>query len=59
MGESLNPHVLYNTGPRLMGRDLLQKYGVRIRFIGRRDMLPPDVRGAVEDMERLTERHSR
>ncbi|KAI9634977.1 Decaprenyl diphosphate synthase-like protein [Dioszegia hungarica] len=39
--------------------DLLQKYGVRIRFIGRREMLPPDVRGAVEDMERLTARHTR
>lgn len=35
--------------------DLLQEYGVKIRFIGRRDMLPPDVREAVDDMERMTE----
>lgn len=43
----------------LINRDLLQKYGVRIRFIGRREMLPPDVRKAVEDMERLTMGHNR
>jgi len=35
-------------------RDLLQQYGVRIRFIGRRDMLPQDVLEAVDRMEDMT-----
>lgn len=35
-------------------RALLEEYGVRIRFIGRRDMLPPDVLEAVDDMESMT-----
>jgi len=34
--------------------DLLNKYGVRIRFIGRREMLPEDVRRGVEKMEAMT-----
>jgi ditrans,polycis-polyprenyl diphosphate synthase len=36
------------------GRDLLQQYGVKIRFIGRRDMLPQDVLEAVDRMEGMT-----
>jgi ditrans,polycis-polyprenyl diphosphate synthase len=36
------------------GRDLLQQYGVKIRFIGRRDMLPQDVLEAVDRMEMMT-----
>ena len=35
-------------------RDLLQQYGVKIRFIGRRDMLPQDVLEAVDRMEMMT-----
>lgn len=35
-------------------RDLLQQYGVKIRFIGRRDMLPQDVLEAVNKMETMT-----
>jgi hypothetical protein len=42
------------TGWSLNISDLLQQYGVKIRFIGRKDMLPPDVLEAVDDMERLT-----
>ena len=34
--------------------DLLQKYGVRVRFIGRIEMLPLHVRQAVRDMEDMT-----
>ena len=36
------------------GRDLLHQYGVKIRFIGRRDMLPQDVLEAVDRMELMT-----
>ena len=39
--------------------DLLEKYGVRIRFIGRRDMLPPDVLAAVVDMESMSSGNTR
>jgi ditrans,polycis-polyprenyl diphosphate synthase len=37
-----------------MGSDLLEQYGVKIRFMGRRDMLPDDVREAVDRMEAMT-----
>lgn len=40
-------------------RALLQEYGVRIRFIGRREMFPEDVRAAVEEMEEMTAKHTR
>ncbi|ORY28474.1 putative undecaprenyl diphosphate synthase-domain-containing protein [Naematelia encephala] len=37
--------------------DLLQQYGIRVRFIGRIEMLPKDVREAVQEMEALTRNH--
>jgi ditrans,polycis-polyprenyl diphosphate synthase len=36
------------------GRDLLQKYGVKVRFVGRVEMLPEEVREAVRQMEEMT-----
>ncbi|RSH91079.1 cis-prenyltransferase [Saitozyma podzolica] len=39
--------------------DLLQKYGVKLRFVGRVEMLPPEVRDAVERMEQVTAGHKR
>ena len=35
-------------------RDLLQEYGVRVRFIGRTEMLPEHVRTAIAEMEEVT-----
>ncbi|KIR57152.1 di-trans,poly-cis-decaprenylcistransferase [Cryptococcus gattii Ru294] len=35
--------------------DLLEEYGVKIRFIGQLDLLPPDVLQAVRDMEAMTQ----
>ncbi|KAK1925496.1 Decaprenyl diphosphate synthase-like protein [Papiliotrema laurentii] len=37
--------------------DLLQEYGVRVRFIGRREMLPEYLRIAIKDMEEMTGRN--
>ena len=51
-GGNLDSFVLCSV--LLMVRDLLERYGVRIRFIGRRDMLPPDVLEAVDEMESMT-----
>ncbi|GFZ45140.1 hypothetical protein JCM24511_02866 [Saitozyma sp. JCM 24511] len=39
--------------------DLLQKYGVKLRFVGRVEMLPPEVRDAVKRMEQVTAGHKR
>lgn len=36
-------------------RNLLEEYGVKIRFIGQLDLLPPDVLQAVRDMEAMTQ----
>jgi ditrans,polycis-polyprenyl diphosphate synthase len=52
------PHLLHLSG--VIGREansdrnLLEQYGVKIRFIGRRDMLPQDVLEAVDRMEEMT-----
>ncbi|WVQ96451.1 di-trans,poly-cis-decaprenylcistransferase [Kwoniella sp. CBS 9459] len=37
--------------------ELLEEYGVKIKFIGRIDMFPPDVQEAVRDMEEMTKHH--
>jgi undecaprenyl pyrophosphate synthase len=39
--------------------DLLEEYGVRIRFIGRRELLPPEVFNTVLEMERMTANNNR
>lgn len=35
-------------------RDLLQEYGVRVRFVGRTEMLPEHVKKAIVEMEQMT-----
>ncbi|WVQ72769.1 di-trans,poly-cis-decaprenylcistransferase [Cryptococcus sp. DSM 104548] len=35
-------------------RDLLEEYGVKIKFVGRFDLLPPDVKQAAREMEAMT-----
>ncbi|WVF68934.1 di-trans,poly-cis-decaprenylcistransferase [Kwoniella sp. CBS 6097] len=37
--------------------ELLEEYGVKIKFIGRTNMFPPDVQQAVKDMEEMTKHH--
>ncbi|WWD18517.1 di-trans,poly-cis-decaprenylcistransferase [Kwoniella shandongensis] len=37
--------------------DLLEEYGVKIRFIGQVALLPPDVQEAVREMEEMTANH--
>jgi ditrans,polycis-polyprenyl diphosphate synthase len=50
----VHPPIELPHGPWADNRDLLQQYGVRIRFVGRRDMLPRDVLEAVDRMEAMT-----
>ncbi|GAA5909394.1 hypothetical protein JCM6882_000970 [Rhodosporidiobolus microsporus] len=38
---------------------LLQQHGVRIRVLGRRDLLPPDVQASCEEAERMTATNTR
>ena len=38
--------------------DLLQEYGIKVHFAGRREMLPPLVRDAVNQMETLTAKNT-
>ncbi|WVR06398.1 di-trans,poly-cis-decaprenylcistransferase [Kwoniella sp. DSM 27419] len=37
--------------------ELLEEYGVQIRFIGQTSMFPPDVREAIAEMEEMTRYH--
>jgi ditrans,polycis-polyprenyl diphosphate synthase len=39
--------------------DLLHKYGARIKFVGRRDILRPDVLEAIDKAMKLTEKNGR
>lgn len=39
--------------------ELLARHSVRLRIIGRRELLPPDVRAAVERVEEVTRRNQR
>jgi len=34
--------------------DLLQEHGVRVRFVGRTEMLPDELQEAIREMERMT-----
>lgn len=38
----------------LLFRDILERHGIRVRFVGRREMLPKQVLQTFEDIERLT-----
>lgn len=37
--------------------DLLQEYGVKVRFVGRTEMFPDDVKQAIREMEKLTSKN--
>lgn len=39
--------------------DLLQEYGVRIRFVGLRHLFPEEVQSAVKRMEQMTAQNRR
>lgn len=39
--------------------ELLQRYDVRVHVLGRRELLQQDVITAIEEVERLTEKHER
>lgn len=55
----LSLHFFFHVEPMMTPfnyiRDLLEEYGVKIRFIGQLDLLPPDVLQAVRDMEAMTQ----
>ncbi len=41
----------------IVDRDLLQEYGVRIRFVGSRHLLPQELQDAIVRMEKMTRRN--
>ena len=45
-------------GTALISRDLLQQHGIRLRCVGRREMLPLDLQKAIGQMEDLTKGHT-
>ena len=40
-------------------RDLLQQYGVRVFIVGKRDLLPQDVKDACDEIEAITAHNTR
>lgn len=59
MGAHVFVYIFFHVEPMVTPfnyiRDLLEEYGVKIRFIGQLDLLPPDVLQAVRDMEAMTQ----
>jgi hypothetical protein len=52
------PGPLCQTGADSSPRsDYMQHHDIKVTFLGRREMLPPDVLDAVESMERETATH--
>ena len=39
--------------------EIITRHSVRVKVIGRRHLLPPDVRAAVQKVETMTKNHSR
>ena len=46
-------------GKKNPNRDLLQQYGVRVFIVGKRDLLPQDVKDACDEIEAITAHNTR
>ena len=59
MGETLSPHCPQLDECSHAASDLLQGYGIRLRFVGARKMLPADLASTVSRMEEMTARNTK